>query len=511
MTRKDRQMPLHQQFIRQAKANPQKLAFVDRSTGRRMTYGRTLIAALILAAKLKKYQDGYIGVMVPTSAGCGLTILAALFSGKVPVMVNYSTGAEANARFAQQRCGFKTIIISRALLEKIGCHKTEGMIFIEDILDEVNIFNKITAATKSSLPTSLLRNSVYRSAVDDTAVILFTSGSEKLPKGVELTHRNIGSNVQAAADRFQLTSDDTMMAILPLFHVFGQSLNLWLPLTRGMTTVTYGNPLEFKNVARIIREEKPTMLVGTPFFLAGYLKQSKTGDFSSLRLIVAGADKVPDWLRTAFQEQHGAELLEGYGTTETSPAISANSPGANKPGSVGLPLPGVDVRIVDVDSGEILPVNKEGKILVKGDLVMKGYFDDLEETMLHIENGWYETGDMGVIDEDGYLWHKGRLKRFVKIGGEMVSLVQVESILETLLPQDVECCVVEIPDARKGANLAVAVTSDIKQKEIIAALTRKLPPVSVPRKFIVLEELPKMGSGKVDFRTTTLIVQELIG
>ena len=504
-------MLLHEQFIKQAKSNKKKLAFIDRSTGRRLTYGRSLTAALILASKLKKYRDGYIGVMVPTSAGCGLTILAALFSGKVPVMINYSTGAETNARFAQQRCGFKTIITSRALLEKIGCRKIDGMVLIEDILEQVNIVNKLSAALRSLLPAALIHKLVYSGGEDDTAVILFTSGSEKMPKGVELTHRNISSNVTTATERFQLNSDDIMMAVLPLFHVFGQSINLWLPLSKGMTIVTYGNPLEFKNVARIIREETPTMLVGTPYFLAGYLKQSQAGDFSSLRLIVAGADKVPDWLRAAFQEQHGAELLEGYGTTETSPVISVNSPGANKPGSVGLPLPGVEVRTVDVDSGEILPVGKEGKILVKGDLVMKGYFDDLEETALRIEDGWYETGDMGVIDEDGYLWHKGRLKRFVKIGGEMVSLVQVESVLETLLADGVECCVVEIPDARKGANLAVAVSGEINQKEIISALTKNLPPVAVPRQFVVLEELPKMGSGKVDFRTTTQMVQELLG
>jgi acyl-[acyl-carrier-protein]-phospholipid O-acyltransferase/long-chain-fatty-acid--[acyl-carrier-protein] ligase len=157
-----------------------------------------------------------------------------------------------------------------------------------------------------------------------------------------------------------------------------------------------------------------------------------------------------------------------------------------------------------------LPIGHEGKILVKGDLVMKGYFDDLEETSLRVEDGWYETGDMGLIDEDGYLWHKGRLKRFVKIGGEMVSLVLVESVLESLLPEGVECCVVEIPDARKGANLAVAVSGKVDEKHLIAALAKQLPPVAVPRKFVVLEELPKMGSGKVDFRSTTVMVQEIL-
>jgi acyl-[acyl-carrier-protein]-phospholipid O-acyltransferase/long-chain-fatty-acid--[acyl-carrier-protein] ligase len=501
-------MLLHQQFIKVAKANRNKLAFIDRSTGRRLTYGRSLIAALILSRKLRRYRDTYIGVMVPTSAGCALTILAALFAGKVPVMINYSTGAETNARFAQQRCGFRRIITSRALLEKIGCQKVDGMVFLEEILEKVGTIDKLAAAARAAMPAPLLQKSIFGGVEDDSAVILFTSGSEKMPKGVELSHRNIASNVTTAAERFQLGSEDVMMSVLPLFHVFGQSINLWLPLVLGMTNVTYGNPLEFKNVARIIKEEQPTMLVGTPFFLAGYLKQSGTGDFSSLRLVVAGADKVPDWLRSAFQEQQGIQLLEGYGATETSPVISVNLPEENRPGSVGRPLPGVQVRIVGVDTGDEMPVGSEGKILVKGDLVMKGYFDDLEETSLHIKDGWYETGDMGLIDEDGYLWHKGRLKRFVKIGGEMVSLVLVESVLESLLPDGVECCVVEIPDARKGANLAVAVSASVDQKKLISDLAKKLPPVAVPRRFVELDELPKMGSGKIDFRSTTVMVQE---
>jgi acyl-[acyl-carrier-protein]-phospholipid O-acyltransferase/long-chain-fatty-acid--[acyl-carrier-protein] ligase len=503
-------MLLHQQFVRIAKAHKKKLAFIDRSTGRRLTYGRSLVAALILSRKLRRYRDTYIGIMVPTSAGCALAILATLFAGKVPVMINYSTGAETNARFAQQRCGFRRIITSRALLEKINCQKVDGMVFLEDILGAVSIVDKVAAASRAAMPTAVLMKSVYGGVEDDTAVILFTSGSEKMPKGVELSHRNIASNVTTAAERFELGSDDVMMSVLPLFHVFGQSINLWLPLVLGMTNVTYGNPLEFKNVARIIKEEQPTMLVGTPFFLAGYLKQSGTGYFSSLRLVVAGADKVPDWLRSAFSEQQDIQLLEGYGATETSPVISVNIPGENRPGSVGRPLPGVQVRIVGVDSGAELPIGHEGKILVKGDLVMKGYFDDLEETSLRVEDGWYETGDMGLIDEDGYLWHKGRLKRFVKIGGEMVSLVLVESVLESLLPEGVECCVVEIPDARKGANLAVAVSGKVDEKHLIAALAKQLPPVAVPRKFVVLEELPKMGSGKVDFRSTTVMVQEIL-
>lgn len=504
-------MLLHQQFIKIARANRKKLAFIDRSTGRRLTYGRCLTASLILADKLGRYRDDYIGVMLPTSAGCALTVLATVLIGKVPVMINYSTGAETNARYAQQRCRFQTIVTSRVLLEKIDCPLIEGMVLIEDLLNSVSLIEKIGAIIKSLLPSRMIMHIVHSGKCDDTVVVLFTSGSEKSPKGVELTHRNISTNALSAIKLFNLESDDIVLAILPLFHVFGYMTNLWLPLIVGMTIVSYANPLEFKNVARIIREEKPTLLVGTPFFLSGYLKQSKQGDFSSLNAVIVGADKLPAWLSKAYKEIHSVDLYEGYGTTETSPVISGNHPAAYRPGSVGQPFPDVQVRIVDIVSGKDLPAGSEGKLLVKGDLVMKGYFDDVEETAIRIENGWYETGDMALIDDDGYIWHRGRLKRFVKIGGEMISLVRVESELEKLLPADVECCVVELPDARKGAVIVVAINKEIDQKIMAVNLAGVLPSLAVPKKYVILEALPKMGSGKIDFRKTTMLVQQKLG
>ena len=504
-------MLLHQQFIRVAKRNRHKMALVDRSTGRRLDYGKALIGSLILARKFKRIDDGYVGVMIPTSAGCMLTILALVMCGKVPVMINYSTGAEENVRYARRRCGFRTVITSRGVLEKVGCPEMDDMLFIDELMKEVSGLDKALAALKAALPSPLLLAGLHGGRVDDTLVVLFTSGSEKAPKGVELSHRNIGSNLRAIQQAFEIVGDDIFLSVLPLFHVYGQTANFWLPLCNGVTAVTYGNPLDFKTVAGIIRDEKPTIAIATPFFLSSYLRAAKPGDFSSLRIVVAGADKMPDWLREGYQSQHGVPTFEGYGTTETSPVISVNLPGRNKPGSIGRPLPGVAVRIVDVETGEDLPAGEEGKILVKGELVMKGYFDDLEETALHINSGWYETGDMGVLDEDGYLWHRGRLKRFVKIGGEMVSLVRVETELEQLLPEGVECCVVELPDARKGALLAVAVSEPVEEKAILKELGKRLPPIAVPRKFVVLDELPKMGSGKVDFRGATTRVQEKLG
>lgn len=501
-------MILHHEFVKTAKTQGDKLAIVDRTTESRISYNRALIASLILAKKFKKYPENFIGIMLPTSAGCMLSTIGVVMAGKVPVMINYSTGAAENCEYAQNKCGFKTIITSRALLERIGCRVVPGMIYVEDLLKKVTLADKLAAAIKSKMSASMIIRSFPKTQPDDNVVILFTSGSEKEPKAVQLTHRNIGSNIVDVLKVFDLSPKDVLLCILPLFHVFGYNVNFWLPLIVGMTAVTYANPLDFRKIPGIAREEKVTMIAATPAFFAGYLRESKPGDFATVRIAVPGADKTPDWLREEFKKKHNIELLEGYGCTETSPVIAVNTFNANRPGSVGKPLPSVQVKIVDVETGKELPPGKEGKILVKGDLVMKGYFDDVEETSLRLRDGWYDTGDMGILDEDGFLWHRGRLKRFVKIGGEMVSLVKTESVLEEFLPEGVSCCVVEIPDAIKGARIVAAVTKKIDEKEILKKMATKLPPIALPKQFFVIPELPKMGSGKIDFRTVEKLARE---
>lgn len=501
-------MQLHLQFISIAKKYGKKLAFIDRSANKRVTYRQALIGALLLWRHFRKLEEKYIGILMPNSAGCGISLLAVLMAGKIPVMINYATGAEQNIKFARRKCGFQTVLTSGVFLEKIQCPKSEGMIFVDKIAASAKPQEKLLAALTSLMPTKLIQNKVSSGNDDDTLLILFTSGSEKEPKAVQLTHKNITSNKDVCSELFSCKADDSMLSVLPMFHVFGQTVTFWLPLCNGMTIITYANPLEFKNIANIIREERPTLVVATPFFLSGFIRQAKDGDFSSLRFAIAGADKLPDWLREEYTSKHAVEIFEGYGATETAPVISVNTPGFNRHGSIGKPLPGVQIKIVDVDTGEVLTNDQQGKILVKGDLVMKGYLGDVEETALRIENGWYETGDMGVMDNDGFLWHKGRLKRFIKIGGEMVSLVQVEAALENVLPAEIEYCAVEMPDKRKGATVGVAITEKINEKEVSEAISKLLPAIAMPRNFVVLEELPKMGSGKVDFRTTQLLFQE---
>jgi acyl-[acyl-carrier-protein]-phospholipid O-acyltransferase/long-chain-fatty-acid--[acyl-carrier-protein] ligase len=503
-------MLLHQHFVQTAKKFGNKLAFIDKNTNRKITYSKALIAALILKKRFSKYREGFLGIMIPTSAGCALSIIASLMSGRTPVMINYSTGADRNAAYAQNKCGFSTIITSRGLLQKINCPALDGMVFIEDIMKGIGRVDKLFAALKSFLPLVLLQRMVHGGRDVDNAVILFTSGSEKDPKAVQLTHRNIVSNIRSASTVFDLNEDDRMLANLPYFHVFGLSINLWLPLYHGMTIIHYANPVDYKTVCKIIREEEPTMMVGTPSFLRGYLLKSEPGDFRSMRLVVSGADKCPDALREGFLEKHGIILYEGYGTTETSPVISANAPHRNRPGSVGRVVPDVEVRIEDLETGNACLANKVGRIMVKGDMLMKGYLDDFEETSMRIRQGWYDTGDMGYLDDEGYLWHAGRLKRFVKIGGEMVSLVKVEDVLEKFLPGEASCCVIEIPDAVKGGKIVAVVTEAINEKDIMKQMSEHLPNIALPRQFIVMEELPRMGSGKIDFRSVTHMVRQLL-
>jgi acyl-[acyl-carrier-protein]-phospholipid O-acyltransferase/long-chain-fatty-acid--[acyl-carrier-protein] ligase len=294
------------------------------------------------------------------------------------------------------------------------------------------------------------------------------------------------------------------------FHVFGLTVNLWVTFYYGMTMVSYANPLDFQTICKIAREEKPTVMVGTPSFFWGYLHKSEPGDFKSLRLMVAGADKCPDSLREGYLKKHGVTLLEGYGATETSPVISVNSIEFNKPGSTGKVIPGVSVKIENFESGEECSPMEVGKIKVKGDLVMKGYYNDPEQTAAVITDGWYDTGDMGYFDEDGFLWHAGRFKRFVKIGGEMVSLVKVENTLEKHLPTGVSCCVVEVSDEKKGASIIATVSIEVNKTEILRKMGSELPNIALPRHFIVIKDLPMMSTGKIDFRSVTKIVQDLL-
>jgi len=502
-------MQLHQRFIEVAKANSKKIAIHDIATEKEITYEKMHIVSLILAKKISKYKSKYIGIMVPTSAGCMLSVLGSLMAGKVPAMINYSTGARENAIYAQEKCSFKTIITSKKLLEKIKIEPIDGMIFLEDIVASFSLLDKLPALFNSKLPSKLLTQKIHAGSIEDEAVILFTSGSEREPKAVQLSHKNIMHNLNTLPAMIGLTKDDIFLSNLPLFHVFGTTANFWLPLIMGATLVTYPNPLDYKIICKLAKDYKITVLAGTPAFYHGYLKKSRTGDFSSIRYALSGADVLTKQLYDGFLEKHNLKLYNAYGTTETSPAITISTPENNKFGSVGKALDGVQIEIRDRETDAVLENGKVGKIYVKGDNVMIGYLGDLEETSRSIHNGWYDTGDMGMMDDDGFLWHKGRLKRFVKVAGEMVSLVKVEEILTEVLPEGVICCVVDVPNPTKGADVVAAVTTgEFDKKKVLKQMKKNLPSIAVPKEFYIIEDIPMMGSGKVNFREVEAICRE---
>jgi len=502
--------PLHVQFVRIAKQHPHKAAFVDRGLQRRYTYRRALAASLVLADTLKGIDDSLVGVMLPTSAGAAIVVLALLMSGKIPVLLNYSTGVTRNVEYARQKCGFAAVITAQGFLAKLDAPELDGFVYIEHLLRGMSVIDKGRAALRAGLSAERILSRYPEADIDATAAILFTTGTEGEPKAVPLTHRNIIANLEALSQIYPFRRDDVMLATLPFFHVFGLAINLWLPLRFGMTIVTYVNPTDYKTICTIIREDGPTYLVGTPSFLQGYLHHSQPGDFKSLQLIVTGADKCPEVLRGAYLAKHGVTVYEGYGTTETSPIISVNTPDRYRHGSAGWVLPNLALRIVQRNADRECAIGETGRILVRGESVFGGYLNDRESTGRSLRGGWFDTGDMGYIDADGFLWHVGRLQRCVKVGGEMVSLIHVEEVLNNLLPMGASCCVVGSPDATKGTRIVAAVTRPIDERRMYREMARHLPTIALPKRFVVLEDLPRMASGKMDVQRITERVRELM-
>lgn len=496
-------------FIDSAKKFGDKIAVVDIATTKDISFSRALVAAFILQKKIAKIKSKNIGLMLPTSAGAIISFIAITFAGKVPVMINYSTQVDKSCKFAQNKCTFKKIITSKKFLEKLGVEPIEGMIFLEDLLLGANLFEKIGALVKSKLPASFLKASMGKCDENDDLVILFTSGSENEPKGVVLTQKNITHQLINIPRIFELSENDSFLANIPVFHVFGITATFLLPFYLGCKIIAHPNPLDYSGICQSIEKNKPTFVVGTPTFFRGYLKKATKNTFKSVKIMVAGAEKLPQKLRKEFKRVHNIELLEGYGVTESSPVVSVNTPENVRHGSIGKPIPNQKLRIVQIKTDEVLPPGEVGKIQVKGDNIMKGYYNDVEQTSLRIHNGWYDTGDMGFVDEDGFVWHKGRLKRFIKIGGEMVSLPAVEQALTEYFGDGDYYCAVELPDEKKGAVVALVATTAINERKIRKYLHNKIAPVAIPKKFFQLEDIPLMGSGKVDFRSVEKICLKL--
>jgi len=463
-----------------------------------------------------------VGLSLPASVGGALANIAVLMAGKVPVNLNFTAGKEAIAQ-ALRQSGARTILTSRLFLAKAKLERMEGMIFIEDALSKISPAEKIAAALLAVILPSRLLLSLYgggKQTADSLATIIFSSGSTGAPKGVMLSHHNVLSNLEGFAQLFWVTRKDRMMGVLPFFHSFGFSGTLWFPLIAGFGAVYHPNPLDAKTIGEMVAKYKATILISTPTFYAGYMKRCPPEQFATLRFAVAGAEKVRETLAWEFKDKYGIDLLEGYGCTEMAPVISVNIPDVQeqsehqtglKRGTVGHPIPGVAAKVVDPDTGETLSAGREGLLLVKGPNRMLGYLGDPEKTKEVFRDGWYVTGDIASIDDDGFIRITDRLSRFSKIAGEMVPHIKVEEAVNRILG-DQSCVVVSVADEQKGERLVVLyIRKEIAPEELWSRLNQTdLPKLWVPRRdsFFPVDETPLLGSGKVDLKKAKAMVLE---
>ena len=497
-------------FIRTARANWGKFAMAD-STGRELTYGKALIASLLLAGVVRQRtgQDAMVGVLMPATVGGALANLGVSLAGKTPVNLNFTAGKDAmDAAVAQ--CKIRTVITSKTFLAKAKLDEPAGAVYIEDLLKEFGSAAKLVALLKARLlPQSWLRPSVKP---DSLATVIFSSGSTGVPKGVMLSHFNIVSNCDAVLEVFNLDDKDRIIGILPFFHSFGFMATVWLPILAGCGVVYHPVPTDAKAIGELVHKYKGTFLLATPTFCGTFTRKCTAEQFASLRYCVVGAEKLRDALRKEFFEVFGKELLEGYGCTELSPVVAINTPDfsfshetqvGNKIGTVGLPLPGVSARTVDIDTQEPLPIGHEGLLEIRGPNVMLGYLNQPEKTAEAMHDGWYITGDIATVDEDGFIRITDRLARFSKIGGEMVPHLKIEEVASALMG-DAPCAVTGLPDERKGERLALLYTAqDVTPEEVWRRLGETdLPKLWIPKQADIhfVESLPVLGTGKLDLR-----------
>ena len=512
---------LAQTFIKKARSNWRCRAVSD-STGKDFTYGDVLVGSLAIGPYLKRElsEQERVGIMLPPSVGAVIANVALTLLGKTPVNLNF-TAPPAAIDSAIEQCGISTVITSRLFLKKWGStYKPPGALYMEEIRSRVKSRSKQLAWLQGRLlPLSLFPEGIA-AAADELATILFSSGSTGEPKGIMLSHHNLISNVEALAMVCRVRRKDHVTAALPFFHSFGLTGTLWFPLLNGFSVTYHANALEGEKIAELVRENRSTFIMATPTILTLYMRRARAEDFKSLKYVVVGAEKMNPRIAHAFEKKFGLWPLEGYGATELSPVATINvrdieaggvmQVGA-KEGSVGHPLPGVAVKICD-DDGRALVTDEEGHIYVKGPNVMLGYLDRPDQTAEVLHDGWYQTGDIGKVDIDGFLFITDRESRFSKIGGEMVPHIAIEDLLQQGL-QKVERVVVvtAVTDEKKGERLVVLFTPSAGPLEKLLEIIEQseLPNLwrPNPSSYIPIESIPLLGTGKVDLTVVKEIAQ----
>jgi len=529
---------LQEAWIKEAKEGGVKLCVAD-STGVELTGYKFITAVLLMRSAFKKLlgQAQNVGLIVPTSAGGSIANMATLTLGKTIVNLNYSSGT-ASLKHAIQIANIKQIISSKQFISKLkakGFDLEEALesvevFYLEDIKSKMSKLSQLTTFLQARfLPTSLLKFLYIKSVSNsDTAAILFSSGSEGNPKGIELSHQNLMGNIKQIVTVLNPNEGDVMLGTLPIFHSFGLTVSTLLPLIEGIPVVCHPDPTDGYGIAKLSSKYHATFLFATATFFRLYARNRKIHPlmFDSLHMVIAGAEKLPKEVRELFKKKFGKTILEGYGTTETTPVASCNIHDAivpdtyhiqvgNKLGTIGLAVPGSSFMIVDPESFEPLTVGEDGMILIGGTQVMKGYLGDAEKTESVIKEidgiRWYITGDKGHVDEDGFLTIVDRYSRFAKIGGEMVSLGLVESEIQKLLDENSQIALTAIPDAKKGEKIILLLEGD-KELEVLKEEIKALGmnPLFVPSNYFKVDEVPKLGTGKADFKGAKRLVLELV-
>jgi acyl-[acyl-carrier-protein]-phospholipid O-acyltransferase / long-chain-fatty-acid--[acyl-carrier-protein] ligase len=514
-------------FLQTARHHPFRFAMADFRTPK-LSFFSALSKTIFLARRLRQHWQGQktVGVLLPPSIGGALVNLAAMFAGKVPVNLNY-TASQTVVESCAQQAGLATTVTSRAFLEKIKVQPSGKAIYLEDLAEKPRLGERMVALFATlffpARAIEKLAGAEQKPSLDDLATIIFSSGSTGDPKGVLLTHFNVASNVEQLNQVFMLHHDDRILGILPFFHSFGFTGTLCLTTAVGIGAVYHPNPLDSRTIGALVAQYRITLLLATPTFLRAYTKRCAPEDFGSLRYVITGAEKLPAQVAEAFEDQFGIRPLEGYGCTECSPVVAVNTAdfraaffrqvGAKR-GSIGHPLPGIVLRTVDPETQAVQPVNQAGLLLVRGPNVMLGYLNKPDKTAEVLRDGWYHTGDIATIDEDGFVRITDRLSRFSKIGGEMVPHIKVEEKLQEISGAAEQVFVVTaVPDEKKGERLIILHTLDEEAlKQVLARLGElDLPALWKPRsdQFRRIETMPYLGTGKLDLRRVKELGNEL--
>ncbi|MDH5626640.1 MAG: AMP-binding protein, partial [Nitrospira sp.] len=525
--RKPGRRPLHRQFISAMRRYPFRMAMADQNRPR-VSSLQALIGSIVLARTLRPYWQGQdrVGVLLPPTVATALVNVAAALCGRIIVNLNYTVG-KSGLESAVRLAGLRTIITSHTFIEKAKLELPDGpsVIWLEDVAMTIGAGQKAVAALLALFaPCRLIERAcgqVTPLTPDSLATIIFSSGSTGEPKGIMLSHFNIDANCQGATQMLHLYQDERVLGILPFFHSFGYMV-FWFVMFNNAAMIFHPSPLDVAAIGELVRQYRVTFVVITPTFLQLYTRRCTPEQFSSVRVILTGAEKLSARLAQSIEDKFGIGPIEGYGVTECAPVIAVNCPDfraagyyqpASRRGTVGQPLPGVSLRIVDPDNYTPLPTGASGMLLVKGPNVMNGYLGREDLTTQVMRDGWYITGDIASLDDDGFLTITDRLSRFSKIGGEMVPHGKVEEALQQAAGADSQVfAVTGLPDDKKGEQLAVLHTLDENLiPDILAKLSASgLPNLFIPSRsqFVKVEVLPVLGTGKLDLRSVKRMASE---